>query len=234
MAIEFSCIHCGRRLKVPDEAAGKQAQCPMCNGLSPVPVAGWERPADWEQPGRPGSQYDGSVAGDTGGAGGAFNPYAAAAAGDTAWSSELNRSRRQVAAAKVSGPATALVVLGIMGIIFFIIGVATFVLGVGLLALEPQGPGRDVAEELAVNVVLGSVQSVIGFVVSVLILIGAIKMYRLKSHGWATAAAILAIIPCVSPCCILGLPFGIWALVALGDPVVKAAFGQIPPSQASF
>lgn len=37
-------------------------------------------------------------------------------------------------------------------------------------------------------------------------------------------AAILAMIPCVSPCCLLGLPLGIWALIVLLKPEVKAAF----------
>jgi len=38
------------------------------------------------------------------------------------------------------------------------------------------------------------------------------------------AASIIAMIPCVSPCCCLGLPFGIWALVVLARPAVKSAF----------
>jgi hypothetical protein len=56
------------------------------------------------------------------------------------------------------------------------------------------------------------------------ILFGALKMMRLQSYGWAMAAAILAVIPCLSPCCCLGIPFGIWALVVLSKPEVKAAF----------
>jgi hypothetical protein len=38
------------------------------------------------------------------------------------------------------------------------------------------------------------------------------------------AASIIAMIPCVSPCCLLGLPIGIWALVVLMKPEVKSAF----------
>ena len=37
-------------------------------------------------------------------------------------------------------------------------------------------------------------------------------------------AAIVAMIPRISPCCLLGLPFGIWALVVLSNGTVKAAF----------
>jgi hypothetical protein len=49
-------------------------------------------------------------------------------------------------------------------------------------------------------------------------------MKKLESYSFAMAAAIIAMIPCISPCCLLGLPFGIWALVVLGDGSVKAAF----------
>jgi hypothetical protein len=49
-------------------------------------------------------------------------------------------------------------------------------------------------------------------------------MRKLESFGLCMTASILAMIPCLSPCCILGLPFGIWALVVLNKPEVKSAF----------
>ncbi|HTV40142.1 MAG TPA: DUF4339 domain-containing protein [Candidatus Sulfotelmatobacter sp.] len=54
--------------------------------------------------------------------------------------------------------------------------------------------------------------------ISVLIFIGALKMLKLQSYEFAYAAGILAVIPCITPCCgwILGLIFGIWAMVVLG------------------
>ena len=64
-----------------------------------------------------------------------------------------------------------------------------------------------------------------GLAMSVLVLIGAAKLQSLKSREFAFAAAILAMIPCLTPCCILGLPFGIWALVVLNKPEVKSQFG---------
>ena len=35
--MEMRCGHCGRLLRVPDEAAGKSARCPECGALSTVP-----------------------------------------------------------------------------------------------------------------------------------------------------------------------------------------------------
>jgi hypothetical protein len=72
--------------------------------------------------------------------------------------------------------------------------------------------------------VAGYARSILAAVVSAAILFGALKMMRLQNYGWAMAAAILAVIPCLSPCCCLGIPFGIWALVVLSKPEVKAAF----------
>ncbi len=61
-------------------------------------------------------------------------------------------------------------------------------------------------------------------IAGILILFGAVKMLKLKSIGWARTAAILAMIPMISGCCVLGLVFGIWSLILLAKPEVKAAF----------
>jgi len=61
-------------------------------------------------------------------------------------------------------------------------------------------------------------------VANVVVLAGAIQMTRLRSFGLARTAAILAIIPCIGPCYLLGIPFGIWALVVLHDPAIRHSF----------
>jgi len=38
MPIELTCSQCGRKLRVADDAAGKQARCPACNHISRVPM----------------------------------------------------------------------------------------------------------------------------------------------------------------------------------------------------
>ena len=60
--------------------------------------------------------------------------------------------------------------------------------------------------------------------VNVVIFAGAVRMAQLKNYRLAMTAAILAVIPCIGPCYLLGIPFGIWALVVLRDPVVWYAF----------
>ena len=65
---------------------------------------------------------------------------------------------------------------------------------------------------------------IVGIIVGIVVLVGAMKMRKLQSYNFAMTAAIISMIPCVSPCCLLGLPFGIWALIVLLKPEVKAAF----------
>ena len=37
MVIEFRCIRCGQRLRVPDADRGKRARCPTCNAIVDIP-----------------------------------------------------------------------------------------------------------------------------------------------------------------------------------------------------
>ena len=57
-----------------------------------------------------------------------------------------------------------------------------------------------------------------------LVFFGALKMKNLQSYGLSMAAAIIAVIPCCGPCVCLAIPVGVWALVVLNKPEVKAAF----------
>jgi hypothetical protein len=59
---------------------------------------------------------------------------------------------------------------------------------------------------------------------AVLIFWGATQMLKLQNHVFAIVAALLAMLPCVSACCVLGLPFGIWALVVMNKMEIKSQF----------
>src|SRR5260221_14417428 len=73
----------------------------------------------------------------------------------------------------------------------------------------------------------------ISFGIGIVIIVGAVKMMRLRSHGFATVASVLAMLPC-GPAWLLGLPMGIWSLIVLNRQNVKAAFdawGTSHPAQ---
>jgi hypothetical protein len=81
----------------------------------------------------------------------------------------------------------------------------------------PGGPNPTV------NLAFGIAESIVGIAWSGLILYGGMEMNKLRSFGLAMTASIVAMIPC-SVCCLLGLPFGIWAVVVINKPEVRAAF----------
>jgi hypothetical protein len=64
--------------------------------------------------------------------------------------------------------------------------------------------------------------------VSIILIVGSRRMARLQSYPLAATSSILAMIP-FSPGWLIGLPFGIWACVALGRPYVVQAFVGDPP-----
>jgi hypothetical protein len=128
----------------------------------------------------------------------------------------------------VAGPAIGLIVLSILGIIACIILLTLTAMGIALLdaVMELEGPSSEAARSLA-ELVYNFVVLIFSLAMSILTLIGSIQMKELRSYAWAMTAAILSVIPCTSPCCFLiGTPIGIWALVVLNEPVVRAAFGS--------
>jgi len=123
---------------------------------------------------------------------------------------------------QVNGPATGLIVTAILGFVVQAAALVMNIFGVSFGAMQRKG-----SPDAWINMFSGTagiVGGIMGIAVSFLILYGAMKMKKLESHGWAIAASILALAPCISPCCFVGLPVGIWALVVLAKPEVKAAF----------
>ena len=125
-------------------------------------------------------------------------------------------------ASRVKAPAIALMITAGIGMVFQIIGLLMNLLGAGVGAAEATTQQEQWMAMTSGGV--GVVSSIVGLVIGVVVLLGALKMMKLQSWGFALAAAILAMIPCVSPCCLLGIPFGIWAIVVLTKADVKAAF----------
>ena len=70
----------------------------------------------------------------------------------------------------------------------------------------------------------GAVGNLLGLAFGGVMFYGALQMKDLRNYGLAMAAAIIAIIPCSGPCYCIGIPAGIWALVVINKPEVKAAF----------
>ena len=125
-------------------------------------------------------------------------------------------------AAQVSSPSVGLLVTGVIGGILSLLGLILNAIGTSVIPFVEDSLDErymDLWEGAA-----GIISSFIGIVVAGFIIYAALKMKELSQYGLCMAASILAIIPCISPCCIIGLPIGIWCLVVLTRPDVKAAF----------
>ncbi len=128
-------------------------------------------------------------------------------------------------AAQVSGPSIGLLVTGIIGGVFSVIGLFMSFFGTSISSI--MADRFDEFDERYTELYEGAAgiaSSFIGILVAALIIYAALKMKELSQYGLCMAASILAMIPCISPCCIIGLPIGIWCLIVLTKPEVKTAF----------
>lgn len=222
MAIEFPCPKCGRTLRVPDETAGRTAQCPACGGQAKIPQPMVSQPsAPTSAPLPPYSPPSDPFA--------SANPYAAP------MSPGASMLSSQGAAQRLSGPSTALVIWSSCVIALSLVGaiIAGIVLAVGganqAMPVLFGGPNALTPEQIYVVTLA---LDVVGALAALISLLGGLAMKRRKGYGLAILGAIAPMVPlsCTLPCCLVvvawpaGLGFGIWSLTVLMRPEVKAAF----------
>ncbi len=132
----------------------------------------------------------------------------------------------------VLGPAAALIILalidGILAVLQLISGLVGGVagwMGIGPAGIQ-FGPGELHMEEITEWMAgpVGLAGSVISLILSGVILVGGLRMLGLRNYGFCVVVSILAVIPCTTPCCCFGMAAGIWSLIVLFRPEVKAAF----------
>jgi len=133
---------------------------------------------------------------------------------------------------QISIPAIGLIVTGVVDIFMYVLygGLQMYnisrVVGGGLpIGVDSANTNQPGFKEGVYFGIGGACcTSVLLVIVAVLVILGANKMRNLQSYGWAMTSAILGTIPCISCCFPLGMAFGIWAIVLLIKPEVKAAF----------
>jgi hypothetical protein len=62
-----------------------------------------------------------------------------------------------------------------------------------------------------------------GLLQGIMVILGARQIEKLENHEFGKFSCFLAMLPC-SPAFLIGLPLGIWTLVVLRNPEVRAAF----------
>src|SRR5262249_29985665 len=212
MPSSVPCPECKRLLKLPEAVLGQLVQCPSCSHTfiaSEGPPPG--RINERGEIGRPDPRDDGD---DRPPRRGRYDDdYPRRPGGRERESSPLR--------GEVSGPANALLAVGVMAIII------SGLLLVVALASTSNGGGelrREVGdEEQLATLMQNPCTQVIGLAAGVLITVGASRMKNLQNYGLAMTAGIVAMLP-LHLCCPLGLPFGIWAVVVLSRRDVRDGF----------
>jgi hypothetical protein len=130
------------------------------------------------------------------------------------------------ASQQVQGPAMGLMITAIIGILFALLSLAMNALGVGMSGLQNLGGGSGASDQYMryMSGGVGIVSAVVALAVSGFILWASMQMKQLRNWNMAVAASIVAMIPCLGPCCLVGIPIGIWAVIVLMKPDVKSAF----------
>ncbi|HET8901923.1 MAG TPA: hypothetical protein VFM84_08315 [Holophagaceae bacterium] len=129
------------------------------------------------------------------------------------------------AAEQVGMPAMGLMLAGALGIlgniVLLLLHFGALTLG-GLSSFTGGGMGGMMAGSI------GLFFRIVGLAACCFVIYGGMQMKSLGNYTMALVAAIVAVIPCFipCPCCFVGIGAGIWAIIVLIKPEVKAAFAQ--------
>ncbi len=138
-----------------------------------------------------------------------------------------NQATMDQALRKVKPPAICLLITAVLYALWALFDlVSRIVLVRSDTLLENLVRGNPQAEPI-VRLMWGPVGmgvDVLYLILAGLVVFGGIRMMKLQSHGLAIASSIIVMLPCILPCCALGLPVGIWSLIVLLQPDVKAQF----------
>lgn len=130
-----------------------------------------------------------------------------------------------MAAQQVQGPAMGLMIVAGIGIVLGLFSLVMNVAGVGMGALGDVGGGGPADQYMQyMSGGIGIVFNILSLAISGFILWAAMQMRQLRNWTMSAAASVVAMIPCIGPCCLIGIPVGIWALIVLMKPEVKSAF----------
>jgi hypothetical protein len=129
---------------------------------------------------------------------------------------------------RLGAPGIALIVLGIL-IILGSIGDLVFSMRSGGQPMPQIGnPQIDQILKSLEGGMRGPMATFWGLVhtvVGVVIMMAGFRLRQARSYSLVMTAAILAMIPCTAGCCcLIGLPIGIWVLMSIKEPSVKAVF----------
>jgi len=129
----------------------------------------------------------------------------------------------EFAKSQINAPAICLAIGSGLSMLWYLFASAVVVFAGGLSLLQSSSSG-DVVPGV-IGGAIGAAMYLFWAVCAGVVLVGALRMRKLRGYNFAMVSSILAIVPCTTyVCCMFMMPFGIWCLVVLMKPEVKAAF----------
>lgn len=224
-----ACSECRGRVTVAVEDLGHSMQCPLCDKvfLASDPDRPPRRDRDRDdgggRPWRPGS--------DRGGGMPRYDDYddrpsrRSARYDDDDYRPRRRRSRYDddspdelvsYAKRECSTPGVGLIVIGVADIL---IGILRVVMGV-VMAGAARANNEEEAVVMVINVGYGAYSVLIG----VFFLYAGSQFREARQYTVCMCGCIVALLPLIDPCCLLGLIFGIMGLIKLSEARVKQGF----------
>jgi hypothetical protein len=122
---------------------------------------------------------------------------------------------------KVSLPATLILVSQVIGLVIQLASMAFKSQIVAAVKSYMESTGKPFpANAMDSNPLL----AILGIAGSCFVIYAMLEMKKVRRFPVAVVGAILAMLPFLSLCCFLGFPLGVWALIVLFNPDVRAAF----------
>lgn len=127
----------------------------------------------------------------------------------------------QQARSRILFPAIAITVVSSLLELVFLLDLV--MIGTGSFENPMSGSGTGLDAFMGPGFLIGV--CIFAMLLNGFVIFSMVQMMRLRTWGLALAGCIVSAIPLSSSaCCILSLPFAIWAIVVLVKPEVKAAF----------
>jgi hypothetical protein len=125
----------------------------------------------------------------------------------------------------LNAPGILLIVLGAIGVLMALVSLLPFGSQEAQLAAMLDNPDLPSAwKELIPRLTgLSRLSSLVSMAVYGVVIAGGVQLRNLKSYPLAVAACFAAMLPCQCACC-FGIPVGIWTLIVLFKPEVRAQF----------
>jgi hypothetical protein len=240
MSVSYTCPNpdCGVTLKTPSRVqAGKSVKCPKCarmfvpepaeeaDGEAAPKLAAELKKAGKSEPARPAPAPAANKPIDDDDEDAASVKKGYGVVGETEEEKkQAQKNKPKFTAVKdrfkksARGPAISLLVmpsnlLTLAGLLTVVVGLGTFVVGMWPLVFNDAPPGEEEMEDAVVTMMLGMVILFWGAMVCYC----SSQMQELASYPWAMVGAIMGIVP---------LLVGIYAIVMLQNPKVKAGFEE--------